>query len=230
MLRWIVLVLVAGLVAVVPASAATRETKAVVAVSPAGTGKFTLTVSNWSQTTVITAFQFVAGPALSVTAVDSTDNGTCQMGTGGFSCAVTLGTAPCDCMPGGGVNVLFSGSGDTGGSQVRIDDVVYTIGTAPATPPQTTPPTAPPKTTKLSARVGPGAKIVFASKAPAGKATVTVRDMTASDNFHLSGPGVNKKTGVRFKGTVTWTVALRKGVYTFRSDAHAKLSGKTVVG
>ena len=25
--------------------------------------------------------------------------------------------------------------------------------------------------------------------------------MTKTDNFHLSGPGVNKKTGVKIKGT-----------------------------
>jgi hypothetical protein len=34
---------------------------------------------------------------------------------------------------------------------------------------------------------------------------------------------VNKKTGVRFKGTVTWTVTFKPGSYTVRSDATTKL-------
>jgi len=45
----------------------------------------------------------------------------------------------------------------------------------------------------------PGAKIAFARTAKAGKTTITIRDLTAKDNFHLTGPGVNKKTGVAFK-------------------------------
>ena len=36
---------------------------------------------------------------------------------------------------------------------------------------------------------------------------------------------MNKKTGVAFKGTVKWTVTLKAGTYTFRSDAHKKLKG-----
>jgi plastocyanin len=90
-----------------------------------------------------------------------------------------------------------------------------------------TPP--PPKLQKLSARVGPGQRVTFAKNAAAGKTEITVRDLTAKDNFHLTGPGVNRKTGVKFKGTVKWTVTLKAGTYTFRSDAHAKLRGKTRV-
>src|SRR5678816_1798089 len=48
---------------------------------------------------------------------------------------------------------------------------------------------------KMSASVGPGQKIAFARTAKAGKTTITIRDLTAKDNFHLTGPGVNKKTG-----------------------------------
>jgi plastocyanin len=81
----------------------------------------------------------------------------------------------------------------------------------------------------LSGRVGPGTTITFPRSASAGKAKLTIRDSTAKDNFHLSGPGVNRKTGVAFKGTVTWTVTLKPGTYTFRSDAHAKLKGTTKV-
>jgi plastocyanin len=77
----------------------------------------------------------------------------------------------------------------------------------------------------LSASVGPGAKISLARTAQAGKTTITVRDLSAKDNFHLRGPGVNSKTGVAFKGTVKWTVSLKAGAYTYRSDAHPALHG-----
>jgi hypothetical protein len=88
-----------------------------------------------------------------------------------------------------------------------------------------TPPPPPPTVHALSASVGPGARIALARTAKAGKARITVRDQTAKDNFHLTGPGVNKKTGVAFKGTVKWTVTLAAGTYRFRSDAHPKLRG-----
>jgi plastocyanin len=100
----------------------------------------------------------------------------------------------------------------------------FTVGTT--TPP---PPPPPPPVHRLSARVGPGARIAFVKSAPAGKAAITVRDVSASDNFHLIGPGVNKKTSVKGKQTVTWNVTLRAGTYVFRSDAHAKLRGTTRV-
>jgi len=82
---------------------------------------------------------------------------------------------------------------------------------------------------RLAGSVGPGAKIAFGRTAKTGKTTITVRDRSSADNFHLAGPGVNKKTGVRFKGTVTWSVTLKAGTYTFRSDAHTKLKGTTKV-
>jgi hypothetical protein len=82
---------------------------------------------------------------------------------------------------------------------------------------------------KLSGAVGPGSKISFTRSAKAGRTRITVRDRSAADNFHLLGPGVNRKTGVKARMTVTWTVTLRAGTYTFRSDAHAKLKGTTKV-
>jgi hypothetical protein len=78
---------------------------------------------------------------------------------------------------------------------------------------------------KLAGSVGPGAKIVLARAAKAGKTTITIRDLTKKDNFHLTGPGVNKKTGLAFTGKIKWTVTLKAGSYTFRSDAHRALKG-----
>ncbi|HET7572507.1 MAG TPA: plastocyanin/azurin family copper-binding protein [Gaiellaceae bacterium] len=55
----------------------------------------------------------------------------------------------------------------------------------------------------------------------AGAYTIVVRDKAADHNFHLEGPGVNKKTSIGGKGTFTWKVKLRKGTYTFVCDPHA---------
>ena len=56
-----------------------------------------------------------------------------------------------------------------------------------------------------------------------GRYLLVVADPSAVDNFHLTGPGVNRKTGIAAKGTVRWTLRLTRGKYTYRSDAHAKL-------
>jgi hypothetical protein len=84
---------------------------------------------------------------------------------------------------------------------------------------------APAPAQKLSGSVGPGSKISLTRSAKAGKAVLTIRDRSKKDNLHLTGPGVNKKTGVAFTGTVTWTVTLKQGSYSFRSDAHRALKG-----
>jgi hypothetical protein len=39
------------------------------------------------------------------------------------------------------------------------------------------------------------------------------------------GPGVNRKTGVTFRGRVTWRLTLAAGRYTYRSDKHKSLRG-----
>jgi plastocyanin len=85
--------------------------------------------------------------------------------------------------------------------------------------------TTPVAAQKVAGSVGPGRKISLARTAKAGKAILTIRDRTNKDNFHLIGPGVNKKTGVAFTGTIRWTLTLKAGTYTFRSDAHKTLKG-----
>jgi plastocyanin len=77
-------------------------------------------------------------------------------------------------------------------------------------------------TQKLSGGVSAAGRLTFSRSATPGKASVTIHDASAKDNFHLTGPGVNKRTGIAFKGTVTWTVTLQSGTYTYRSDAHPK--------
>jgi hypothetical protein len=85
---------------------------------------------------------------------------------------------------------------------------------------------------KLTASVGPGAKIALRGVAALtpGPAAITVTDSSKTNNFRLVGPGVNKATGVRFRGKVTWNVTLRTGKYVYRSDRNKKLSGSFSVG
>ena len=99
----------------------------------------------------------------------------------------------------------------------------FRVGAAP-------PPPAPTPPRRLIATVGPRATIAVANAAggrvrtvAAGTYRITVRDRSSRHNFHLTGPGVNRKTGVRFRGTVTWTVRIRAGAtYRFVCDPHAR--------
>jgi plastocyanin len=86
----------------------------------------------------------------------------------------------------------------------------------------------PPPTPKLTGKVGPKKTISLTKGSAAvktlaaGAYKLSVSDRSKHDNFHLSGPGVNRKTGIAFKGTATWHVTLQSGRYTYRSDAHPK--------
>src|SRR2546423_12683567 len=64
-----------------------------------------------------------------------------------------------------------------------------------------------------------GAKSVKTLKP--GTYTIVVHDTASDHNFHLTGPGVDKKTSVGAKQTVRWTVRLRKGTYKYVCDPHA---------
>jgi plastocyanin len=62
----------------------------------------------------------------------------------------------------------------------------------------------------------------------AGKYKIVIKDLSNIHNFHLSGPGLNKKTSVGAKGTFTWTVTLKKGTYKFVCDPHASIMKGTL--
>jgi plastocyanin len=98
----------------------------------------------------------------------------------------------------------------------------FTVGTPPAAP-------TPSKPKLASVRVGPGASISAPARLGAGTYTITVRDQSTKDNVHVVGPGLNRKTGVAFRGTVRWSVTLRRGDYRVRSDAHTRLARTIVV-
>ena len=50
-----------------------------------------------------------------------------------------------------------------------------------------------------------------------------ISDNSNIHNFHLIGPGVNKKTSVAAKGKTTWRLTLRKGTYHYVCDPHATI-------
>src|SRR5262245_9480850 len=81
---------------------------------------------------------------------------------------------------------------------------------------------AAPSVGKLTGTVGPGFTIVMSAKSvKAGTYKITVRDRSSIHDFHLIGPGINKKTSIAGVMTVTWTVVLKKGTYRFLCDPHA---------
>ena len=64
----------------------------------------------------------------------------------------------------------------------------------------------------------------------AGSYTVKVKDESTMHDFHLTGPGVDKKTGVPETTEATWTVKLSAGTYTFVCDPHAaRMTGSFTV-
>ncbi len=84
-------------------------------------------------------------------------------------------------------------------------------------------------TTTLNATDGPGFTITLkkgktkVTSLKAGKYKIVIKDLSKIHNFHLKGPGVDKKTGVGAKGTFTWTVTLKKGTYKYLCDPHAAI-------
>jgi len=77
---------------------------------------------------------------------------------------------------------------------------------------------------RLTGTDGPGFTITMSKKTvKAGTYKIVIRDRSSIHNFHLTGPGVNKKTSVAAVGTTTWTLKLKKGTYKFVCDPHASI-------
>jgi plastocyanin len=79
---------------------------------------------------------------------------------------------------------------------------------------------------KLTGEAGPGFSIDVEKGGKdlktikAGTYKIKVEDKSSIHNFHLFGPGLNKKTSVPFKGETTWTIKLKPGKYTYQCDIH----------
>jgi plastocyanin len=106
----------------------------------------------------------------------------------------------------------------------------FTVGNVPPPPPPAAAPV------RLSGKVGPRKAISLktasggrVSSLKAARYRIAVSDVTKADNFHLVGPGVNRKTRVGGKSTAVWTLSLRAGRYTYRSDATRRLRRSFVV-
>ena len=68
------------------------------------------------------------------------------------------------------------------------------------------------------------------TKLKAGTYVFKIADKSTIHNFHLTGPGVNKKTTVGGQGTSTWKLTLKKGVYKYVCDPHASfMKGSFIV-
>jgi plastocyanin len=79
---------------------------------------------------------------------------------------------------------------------------------------------------KLTGETGPGFHIDVEKAGKdlktikAGTYKIKVEDKSSIHNFHLFGPGVNKKTSVSFVGDKTWAIKLKPGKYTYQCDIH----------
>jgi plastocyanin len=84
----------------------------------------------------------------------------------------------------------------------------------------------------LKGEVGPGYTIDVEKAGKdlktikAGTYKIKVEDKASAHNFHLFGPGLNKKTTVPFMGETTWTIKLKPGRYTYQCDVHAAVGMK----
>jgi hypothetical protein len=67
-----------------------------------------------------------------------------------------------------------------------------------------------------------GAKVL---RLKAGPVVIGVSDVSATNNFHLVGPRVNRMTSRGGKVKVSWRLTLRRGLYVYRSDARPRLRG-----
>jgi plastocyanin len=87
-------------------------------------------------------------------------------------------------------------------------------------------PLAPAATPTLVGTDGPGFTITLkkgtkkVSKLKPGTYIFKIADKSSIHNFHLKGPGIDKKTSVGKKQNVTWKLKLKAGKYTFVCDPH----------
>lgn len=127
----------------------------------------------------------------------------------------------------------------------------FTVGTAPPPPPPPPPPPSgggtggtggtatPPPSAPVGSRLvltsGPGQSITLRTSAGRkvtrlrpGAYTILVRDRSALHDARLRGAGAARATTVRFVGTQTWRVVLRKGTLVYLCDAHPTTMRGTV--
>jgi plastocyanin len=58
---------------------------------------------------------------------------------------------------------------------------------------------------------------------------LVVRDRSSMHNWHIRGPGVDRKTRVPFTGRKVWRVRLRAGTYRIACDPHSSMMHTRIV-
>jgi hypothetical protein len=92
-----------------------------------------------------------------------------------------------------------------------------------APPPPPPPPPPRPVWTLKAAVSAAGAVRLSSPSVRSGRYRIVVSNRSSKANFHLAGRGVNKRTGMRFKGLTTWRVRLARGTYRYGSDHQGRL-------
>ena len=73
--------------------------------------------------------------------------------------------------------------------------------------------------TRVISLRNPGGALV--TKVDPGTYDIEVRDLSDEHNFHLSGPGVDRRSPIEGSLTETWTVTFVEGHYRFVCDPHS---------
>jgi len=79
----------------------------------------------------------------------------------------------------------------------------------------------------LAARVTAKTVTLRPANLTSGPYRITVTDSSRTRNFHLVGPGVNRRTTKPFVGRLTWSVRLKRGAYRYGNDP--RLTGRLFV-
>ena len=66
-------------------------------------------------------------------------------------------------------------------------------------------------------------RVIGSARSAPSSYRIKIEDKATIHNFHLTGPGVNKKTSISGRTETVWTVRLRPGKYTFVCDPHASM-------
>ncbi|MDQ3326385.1 MAG: hypothetical protein M3529_11885 [Actinomycetota bacterium] len=74
---------------------------------------------------------------------------------------------------------------------------------------------------RIRGSVGPGFDIsVRPRRVEPGTYRVVIQDESAMHNWHINGPGVDRKIGVAFVGTKRFTITVTAGNYEIQCDMH----------
>jgi plastocyanin len=98
----------------------------------------------------------------------------------------------------------------------------FNVGAIPVVPKLTARVTA----TAISLKNAAGVRV---RAIPTNTYKIVVNDRSKKQNFHLIGPGVNRKTKVAALAKRTWTIQLQPGKYIYRSDKKRRLRGSFMV-